>query len=64
MSKMQKPKRFKVFYFPKPDDPYFRKVKIITADHEVEAEAIFRSLYQDRIIDNELFFGWVEEMDA
>lgn len=64
MSKMKKSKQFKVFYFPNPNDPYFRKVEIITADHEVEAEEIFRSWYQDQIKGNELFFGWVEEIDA
>lgn len=64
MSKKQKLKRFKIFYFPILDDPYFRKMEIITAYDEAEAEAIFRSLYQDRIEGNELFFGWVEELNA
>lgn len=64
MQKKQKPKQFKIFYFPKLDDPYFRKVEIITADNEVEAEAIFRLMYRDHIEGNETFFGWVEETDA
>lgn len=63
MSKKQTPKRFKVIYFPKPDDPYyFCKVEIIEADNEAEAEKIFRTWYQDQIKDNELFFGWIEEI--
>ena len=57
-------KLFKVFYFPDPNDPYFRKVEIIEADNEAEAEEIFRTWYQDQITDNELFFGWVEEINA
>lgn len=64
MQKKQKPKQFKFFYFPNPNDPYFRKVEIIMADNEVEAEATFRLLYKDHIEGNETFFGWVEEMDA
>lgn len=60
----KKPKQFKIFYFPKPDKPYFRKVEIITADNEAEAEALFRLLYKDRIEGNETFFGWVEEIGA
>ena len=64
MLKMKKPKQFKIFYFPNSNDPYFRKVEIITADNEFEAEAIFRSLYRYQIKGNELFFGWVEEVDA
>ena len=64
MLKMKKPKQFKIFYFPNPNDPYFRKVEIIEADNEAEAEEIFRTWYQDQITDNELFFGWVEEINA
>ena len=64
MSKKQKPKQFKIFYFPIQNDPYFRKVEIIEAENEAEAEEIFRIWYQNQIKDNELFFGWVEEMDA
>lgn len=62
--KKQKPKQFKIFYFPIPDDPYFRKVEIIDADNEAEAESIFRLLYKDRMEGNETFFGWVEEIGA
>lgn len=64
MLKMKKPKQFKIFYFPNPNVPYFRKVEIIEADNEAEAEEIFRTWYQDQITDNELFFGWVEEINA
>ena len=64
MPKKQKPKQFKIFYFPNPKDLYFRKVEIIMADNEVEAEAIFRTWYKNQIKDNELFFGWVEEINA
>ena len=64
MSKKQTPKRFKIFYFPNPNNPYFRKVEIITADNEFEAEAIFRSLHRYQIKGNELFFGWVEKINA
>lgn len=60
----KKQKRFKIFYFPMPDDPYFRKVEIIDADNEAEAETIFRTWYHDQIEHNETFFGWIEEMDA
>lgn len=64
MSKKQTPKRFKVFYFPKPDDPYyFCKVEIIEADNEAEAEAIFRLWYRDRLKDDPTFFGWIEEVN-
>ena len=64
MSKKQKPKQFKIFYFPNQNDPYFRKIEIITADNEAEAESIFRLLYKDRMEGNETFFGWVEEIGA
>ena len=65
MPKKQKPKRFKVFYFPKPDDPYyFCKVEIIEADNEAEAEAIFRLWYRDRLKDDPTFFGWIEEVNT
>ena len=65
MSKKQRPKRFKVFYFPKPDDPYyFCKVEIIEADNEAEAEAIFRLWYRDRLKDDPTFFGWIEEVNT
>lgn len=65
MSKKQIPRQFKIFYFPKPDDPcYFYKTEIITADNEAEAETIFRAWYHDQIEHNETFFGWIEEMDA
>ena len=64
MLKIKKPKQFKIFYFPNSNDPYFRKVEIIEADNEAEAEEIFRTWYQDQITDNELFFGWVEEINA
>ena len=65
MSKKQTPKRFKVFYFPKPDDPYyFCKVEIIEADNEAEAEAIFRLWYRDRLKDDPTFFGWIEEVNT
>lgn len=60
----KKQKRFKIFYFPIPDDPYFRRVEIIMAYDEAEAESIFRLLYKDRIEGNETFFGWVEEISA
>ena len=65
MSKKQKPKRFKIFYFPKPDDPYyFYRTEIITANNEAEAEEIFRCWYHYQIEGNETFFGWIEEIDA
>ena len=65
MSNKQTPKRFKVFYFPKPDDPYyFCKVEIIEADNEAEAEAIFRLWYRDRLKDDPTFFGWIEEVNT
>ena len=64
MLKMKKPKQFKIFYFPNQNDPYFRKVETIEAENEAEAEKIFRTWYQDQITDNELFFGWVEEINA
>ena len=65
MSKKQTPKRFKVFYFPNPNDPYyFCKVEIIEADNEAEAEAIFRLWYRDRLKDDPTFFGWIEEVNT
>ena len=65
MSKKQKLKRFKVFYFPRPDKPDdFCKVEIITANNEAEAEEIFRCWYRYRIEGNETFFGWIEEIGA
>ena len=65
MSKKQTPKQFKVFYFPKPDDPYyFYKVEIIEADNEAEAEEIFRLWYHDRLKDDPTFFGWIEEVNT
>ena len=65
MPKKQKPKRFKVFYFPNPNDPYyFCKVEIIEADNEAEAEAIFRLWYRDRLKDDPTFFGWIEEVNT
>lgn len=64
MSKKLKQKQFKVFYFPNPDNPYFSRVEIISAENEAEAEEIFRAWYQDQIEGNETFFGWIEERDA
>ena len=64
MSKKQRPKQFKVFYFPNPDNPYFSRAEIISADNEADAEATFRIWYQDQIEGNETFFGWIEEIDA
>ena len=64
MSKKQKPKQFKIFYFPNPNDPYFRKVEIIMAYDEAEAETIFRLWYRDRLKDDPTFFGWIEEVNT
>lgn len=57
-----KPKKFKVFYFPDPNNYYFMKQEIILADNEYDAEARFREYYRKEIDGNETFFGWVEEI--
>lgn len=62
MSKKQKPKRFKVFYFPDQNDYLLRKQEIILADNESDAETIFRINHQEELAGNETFFGWIEEI--
>lgn len=62
MLKKQKPKKFKIFYFPDPNDYLFEKHQIILADNEADAEARFREYYREEIEGNETFFGWVEEI--
>lgn len=57
-------KLFKVFYFPNPNNPYFRKVEMIMAKNEAEAEAIFRLWYCDRLKNDPTFFGWIEEVNT
>ena len=58
----KKPKKFKVFYFPDPNDNCLAKQEIILADDEADAEARFRENYRKEIDGNETFFGWVEEI--
>lgn len=57
-----KPKKFKVFYFPDSNNYLLRKQEIILADNEAEAEARFREYHRKEIDGNETFFGWVEEL--
>lgn len=58
----KKPKKFKVFYFPDPNNYLLRKQEIILADNENDAEARFREYHRKEIDGNETFFGWVEEI--
>lgn len=57
-----KPKKFKVFYFPDPNNYLLRKQEIILADNENDAEARFRINHREELVGNETFFGWVEEI--
>lgn len=59
-------KTFKVFYFLGGDhqgiDETRRRWKLIVARNEDEAANLFKIMYHMRLSNNEIFFGWVEEV--
>lgn len=59
-------KKFKVFYFPQGDhqgvDESQRKWDLIMARSEEDAENSFKIMNHKRLSDNEISFGWVEEV--
>lgn len=52
-------KKFKVFYFL---DETRRKWELIMARSEDEAEKLFKIMYHIGLSNNEVSFGWVEEV--
>lgn len=52
-------KKFKVFYFLA--DEQRRKLEIIMARNEDEAEDIFKLMYNKGLSDGTISFGWAEE---
>lgn len=52
-------KKFKVFYFL---DETRRKWELIMARNEDEAEKLFKIMYHMGLSNNEVSFGWVEEV--
>lgn len=59
-------KKFKVFYFLSGDhqgvDETRRKWELIMARSEDEAEKLFKIMNHKRLSDDEISFGWVEEV--
>lgn len=59
-------KRFKVSYFLSGDhqgiDESRRKWDLIMARSEDDAEELFKIMNHRRLSDNEIFFGWCEEV--
>lgn len=59
-------KNFKVFYFLSNDRPYFnephRNWELIMARSDDEAEEIFKLVYNEKLSNGEISFGWVEEV--
>lgn len=59
-------KKFKVFYFLDGDyrgiDETRRKWELIMARNEDEAEKLFKIMYHMGLSNNEVSFGWVEEV--
>lgn len=66
MKSMNGLKRFKVFYFPQGNhqgiDETRRNYDIIMARNEDDAEKLFKIMNHKRLSDDEIFFGWVEEV--
>lgn len=59
-------KKFKVFYFLSGDhqgiDETRRKWELIMARSEDEAEKLFKIMNRERLSNDKIFFGWVEEV--
>lgn len=66
MKSMNGLKRFKVFYFPQGDrqgiDESRRNWELIMTRSEDEAEKVFKIANHRRLSNDEIFFGWVEEV--